>query len=329
MKYDAADPDWPDRDRFVLSAGHASMLALLDAVPHRLRSRARRPAQLPPVGLADARPPRVPAHQGRRGHDRAARSGLRQRGRASRSPRSTCAPASAPRCATTTCSASAATATSWRASATRPRRSPGTSSSAASSFVYDDNHITIDGDDRAHLQRRRPERFEAYGWHVVQLGEVAEDLDALEAGPARRHGRGGPARRWSCCARTSATRRRRCRTPPTAHGNPLGADEVARVKEILGLPAGPTSSSPTTCSRSSARRGPARRRGAQGVGAAPHGRGRRDTGARRRVRSAASRAAALGGLGAEAPDVASPARRSRRATRRKRCSPRSSTSCPA
>src|SRR5436190_5724869 len=26
MKYDAADPDWPDRDRFVLSAGHASML---------------------------------------------------------------------------------------------------------------------------------------------------------------------------------------------------------------------------------------------------------------------------------------------------------------
>jgi transketolase len=26
MRYDAADPRWPDRDRFVLSAGHASML---------------------------------------------------------------------------------------------------------------------------------------------------------------------------------------------------------------------------------------------------------------------------------------------------------------
>src|SRR6476619_3368980 len=26
MKYDATAPDWPDRDRFVLSAGHASML---------------------------------------------------------------------------------------------------------------------------------------------------------------------------------------------------------------------------------------------------------------------------------------------------------------
>ena len=26
MKFDAADPHWPDRDRFVLSAGHGSML---------------------------------------------------------------------------------------------------------------------------------------------------------------------------------------------------------------------------------------------------------------------------------------------------------------
>src|SRR4051794_22544947 len=26
MKYDAADPSWPDRDRFILSVGHASML---------------------------------------------------------------------------------------------------------------------------------------------------------------------------------------------------------------------------------------------------------------------------------------------------------------
>ena len=36
MKFDAADPHWPDRDRFVLSAGHGSMLiyALLHLTGH-------------------------------------------------------------------------------------------------------------------------------------------------------------------------------------------------------------------------------------------------------------------------------------------------------
>ena len=36
LKFDAADPRWPDRDRFVLSAGHGSMLLYALAPPHRL-----------------------------------------------------------------------------------------------------------------------------------------------------------------------------------------------------------------------------------------------------------------------------------------------------
>ena len=41
MKYDAADPDWPDRDRFVLSNGHASMLLYSMLYLTGLRPRAR------------------------------------------------------------------------------------------------------------------------------------------------------------------------------------------------------------------------------------------------------------------------------------------------
>ncbi len=80
-------------------------------------------------------------------------------------------------------------------------------------FVYDDNHITIDGPTELAYNDDVPKRFEAYGWHVVQLGEVANDLDALEAGSAGGIAEDVRDRRCSCCARTSATRRRRCRTP--------------------------------------------------------------------------------------------------------------------
>ena len=41
---------------------------------------------------------------------------------------------------------------------------------------------TIDGNTDLTYSDNVPERFEAYGWHVVQLGEAANDLDALEAG---------------------------------------------------------------------------------------------------------------------------------------------------
>ena len=55
--------------------------AVLDAVPLRLRPRARRHQGVPPVGVADTRPSRGPPHRRRRGHHRPARPGLRQRRR--------------------------------------------------------------------------------------------------------------------------------------------------------------------------------------------------------------------------------------------------------
>jgi transketolase len=102
--------------------------------------------------------------------------------------------------------------------------------------VYDDNHITIDGVTELAYSDVVPERFEAYGWQVIRLGEAANDLDAIE-GALRaamaeaekpslvilRSHIGWPSPKYTDTAH--------------AHGSPLGEDEVRAVKEILGMPA--------------------------------------------------------------------------------------------
>jgi transketolase len=101
--------------------------------------------------------------------------------------------------------------------------------------VYDDNHITIDGPTELAYTDDRAARFAAYGWHVENLGEVANDTAALEAGLRRAMGVedrpsllllrshiGWPSPRYTDTSH--------------AHGDPLGDDEVRATKEILGLP---------------------------------------------------------------------------------------------
>ena len=220
-------PEWPDRDRFVLSAGHASMLLYSYLYLSGFGLDSRRHRAVPPVGLGDARA--TPSM----GTPRASRSRPARSDRASptasawRSPRRTSGPASAPTSSTTTSSRSAPTATSRKASATRPRRSPATSGSASLVYVYDDNHISIDGPTELAYSDDVPKRFEA-----LRLARRA----ARRGGQRPRRARArASARAWprrsgppcSSCAATSAGRRRSTPTRAHAHGNPLGADEVA------------------------------------------------------------------------------------------------------
>jgi transketolase len=103
-------------------------------------------------------------------------------------------------------------------------------------YVYDDNHITIDGPTELSYTDNVPERFEAYGWDVDSIGEVANDTDALEAAVRRamavedkpsliilRSHIGWPAPDLT--------------DSKDAHGTPFPAEEIARTKSILGLPA--------------------------------------------------------------------------------------------
>jgi transketolase len=234
MKYDASAPDWPDRDRFVLSAGHASMLlySMLYLTGFGLElddlEQFRQWGSLTPGHPEFRHTTGVEVTTGPLGQGFANAVGfaitekhLRARFGAELTDHHVFG----------ICSDG--------------DLMEGVSHEAASLaghlrlgrmvFVYDDNHITIDGPTELTYTDDVPKRFEAYGWHVVQLGEAANDLDALEGG--LRAGIAESDRPTLIVLRSHiGYPSPKVQDTAAAHGNPLGADEVARVKEILGLP---------------------------------------------------------------------------------------------
>jgi len=102
-------------------------------------------------------------------------------------------------------------------------------------YVYDDNHITIDGPTELALSDDAAKRFEAYGWHVDAIGEAAEDLDALEA--ALNRAKAEEDRPSLIILRSHIGYPSPAMTDsPEAHGNPFSPEEIAATKKILGLP---------------------------------------------------------------------------------------------
>jgi transketolase len=101
-------------------------------------------------------------------------------------------------------------------------------------YVYDDNRITIDGSTAVSFDREdKGARFEAYGWHVQHVGDP-NDLDALRAAFAA--GRAERERPSLIVLRTEiAYPAPHARGTSKAHGSPLGEAEVRATKEILGF----------------------------------------------------------------------------------------------
>jgi transketolase len=101
--------------------------------------------------------------------------------------------------------------------------------------VFDDNHITIDGPTDLACSDDVVKRFESYGWHVERLGEVANDLDALEAG--LRRGIAEADRPSLLVLRSHIGWPSPHRTDTKeAHGDLLGPEEIRVTKALLGLP---------------------------------------------------------------------------------------------
>jgi len=102
-------------------------------------------------------------------------------------------------------------------------------------YIYDDNHITIDGPTELAYDDNRVGRFEAYGWHVEDVGESANDTVMLEAAIRRAMAEDSKPSiiilrshiGWPSPHRTDTKE---------AHGEVFGDEEIRATKEILGIP---------------------------------------------------------------------------------------------
>jgi transketolase len=101
-------------------------------------------------------------------------------------------------------------------------------------YLYDDNQVTLSAGTGIAFTEDRAQRFKAYGWHT-QCVEDGNDLAAI--GQALAHARAETQRPSLILVRThlgygSPNKQDTCK----AHGSPLGAEEVRLTKQNLGWP---------------------------------------------------------------------------------------------
>ncbi len=234
MHYDASDPKWPNRDRFVLSCGHASILlySMLYLSGFGLEiedlKEFRKFGSLTPGHPEVGHTTGVEVTTGPLGQGIGNSVGLAI---SERYLRSRFGREVIDHRIYTICSDG--------------DLMEGISHEAASlaghlgldhlTMIYDDNHITIDGPTEIAYTDDVPARFRSYGWQVIELGEASEDLEKIESAILEvqsnttqpslivlRSHIGFPSPHFTDTSR--------------AHGEPLGKDETRLTKEILGLP---------------------------------------------------------------------------------------------
>jgi transketolase len=99
-------------------------------------------------------------------------------------------------------------------------------------YFYDDNHISIDGTTSISFTEDRGARLAAQGWHVLYVGD-ANDLDLLRDAIAKAQAE--TARPSMVVVRSHiAYPAPHATDTAKAHGSPLGADEVRATKEVMG-----------------------------------------------------------------------------------------------
>ena len=233
LRHAPTKPDWPDRDRFVLSAGHASMLlySLLHLTGYEVSLEDlmafRQWGSITPGHPEYRLTPGVEATTGPLGQGFANAVGM------AIAERRLAAEFNRP---------DHSIVDHWTyVIASDGDLQEGIASEAASLaghlrlhklvVLYDDNHVQLDGPTSMAWSEDVPKRFEAYGWHVQRVGD-GNDLGAIEAAidsarlddrpsllAVRTHiGFGSPNRQDT----------------QKAHGQALGEEEVRLTKEAYG-----------------------------------------------------------------------------------------------
>jgi transketolase len=246
LRFDPADPIWPGRDRFVLSAGHASML--LYSLLHLAGVRAVDPDYEivgdPAVSLADiesfrqldSRAPGHPEYRWTSGVETT--TGPLGQGVAT--------------------SVGMAIAGKWQSAryggdlfdfdvyaiAGDGCLMEGVSGEAASiaghlrldnlCWVYDNNRITIDGVTHLAYDDDVAARFMGYGWNVARVGD-ANDTDLIAAAFEEFKGEEGRPTLIVVDSHIGYGSPHKVDTP-AAHGEPLGEEEMGETKRAYGWP---------------------------------------------------------------------------------------------
>lgn len=101
--------------------------------------------------------------------------------------------------------------------------------------LYDDNSITIDGNTELSFSDDTAARFRAYGWDVIELGEKSEDIDALEEAILRAKGVEDKPSLIVVKSKIGFPSPDFTDTH-AAHGNPFNDETIAATKKVMGLP---------------------------------------------------------------------------------------------
>lgn len=102
---------------------------------------------------------------------------------------------------------------------------------------YDDNNISIDGEVQDWFADDTPARFEAYGWQVVRNVDGHNPHEIKTAIETARASRTQPT--LICCKTIIGWGSPNKAGKESAHGAPLGADEIARTRQALNWPHAP------------------------------------------------------------------------------------------